>query len=181
MSKLKKAGKNVGFISFRISGTDGVSLETKKWAEVFERHNYNCYYMAGELDTPPEVSLIVDEAHFKHPEIVKLYNMSFDLQDRPRELTDGLHRYREILKKKIYDFIEHFDIDLLIPQNTLTIPLNLPLGLALTRSNCRNRHAGYCPSPRFLLGKETLSYKLCVGLLQCRLPSTPQVGSACGD
>jgi superfamily II DNA or RNA helicase len=64
VSKLKKAGNNVGFISFRISGTDGVSLETKKWAEVFERHDYNCYYMAGELDTPPEVSLIVDEAHY---------------------------------------------------------------------------------------------------------------------
>src|SRR6056297_3050149 len=132
VSKLKKAGKNVGFISFRISGTDGVSLETKKWAEIFERHDYNCFYMAGELDTPPGTSMIVDEAHFKHPEIVKLYNMSFDLQDRPRELTDGLHHYREILKKKIYDFIEQFDIDLLIPQNTLTIPLNLPLGLALT-------------------------------------------------
>ncbi len=132
MRPMKKSGKNVGFISFRISGTDGVSLETKKWAEIFERHDYNCYYMAGELDTAPDVSFIVDEAHFKHPEIVKLYNMSFDRSTRPRELSNGLHHYREILKTKIYEFIEYFDIDLLIPQNTLTIPLNLPLGLALT-------------------------------------------------
>jgi mannosylglucosylglycerate synthase len=128
----KKAGKNVGFISFRISGTDGVSLETKKWADVFKQHDYNCYYMAGELDTAPEESFIVDEAHFKHPEILKLYTMSFDEQIRPRELTAGIHHYREVLKTKLYEFIERFDIDLIIPQNTLTIPLNLPLGLALT-------------------------------------------------
>jgi len=127
-----KQNKNVGFVSFRISGTDGVSLETKKWAEVFEQHGYTCFYMAGELDTPPERSLIVDESHFKHPEILKLYGMSFNVDERPRELTAGLHHYREILKTKLYDFVEHFNIGLLIPQNTLTIPLNLPLGMALT-------------------------------------------------
>ncbi|MFO7849318.1 MAG: glycosyltransferase family 4 protein [Spirochaetia bacterium] len=124
--------KNIGFLSFRISGTDGVSLETKKWATVFEQHDYKAYYMAGELDTPEEVSFIAEEAHFKHPEIVRLYNMSFDRGIRPKELTEGIHKYREILKEKIYEFIQKFQIDLLIPQNTLTIPLNLPLALAIT-------------------------------------------------
>jgi glycosyltransferase involved in cell wall biosynthesis len=127
-----KQNKNVGFISFRISGTDGVSLETKKWANVFERNGYSCFYMAGELDTPPESSFVVDEAHFRHPEIVKLYGQSFENTYRPRELTEGLHQYRQILKTKLYEFVERFDIGLLIPQNTLTIPLNIPLGMALT-------------------------------------------------
>jgi glycosyltransferase involved in cell wall biosynthesis len=127
-----KQNKNVGFISFRISGTDGVSLETKKWASVFERNGYSCFYMAGELDTPPESSFVVDEAHFRHPEIVKLYGQSFENTYRPRELTEGLHQYRQILKTKLYEFVERFDIGLLIPQNTLTIPLNIPLGMALT-------------------------------------------------
>ena len=125
-------GKYIGFVSFRISGTDGVSLETKKWAEVFERHDYTAYYFAGELDTPPEVSYICEEAHFKHPEMIKLYNMSFDRELRPRELTEGIHEYRKKLKDELYDFIQEHRIDLLIPQNTLTIPLNIPLALALT-------------------------------------------------
>ena len=127
-----KQNKNVGFISFRISGTDGVSLETKKWAHVFERNGYTCYYMAGELDTPPDRSFVVDEAHFKHPEIVKLYKLSFENTFRPRELTEGLHHYRQILKTKLYEFVDRYDIGLLIPQNTLTIPLNVPLGMAMT-------------------------------------------------
>ena len=123
---------HVGFISFRIGGTDGVSLETKKWAEMFARHGYECYFMAGELDTPAEYSYIVDEAHFHHPEILKLYKMSFNNQTRPPELSSGIHHYREILKKKLYQFIEDCGIGLLVPQNALTIPLNIPLALALT-------------------------------------------------
>ena len=125
--------RNVGFISFRISGTDGVSLETKKWAEIFERWGYSTYYMAGELDTPEENSFIVPETHFKHLEAIRLYKQSFNGTDtRPRQLSRDIHTMREMLKGKIYEFIEKFNIELLIPQNTLTIPLHIPLALALT-------------------------------------------------
>jgi len=44
---------NVGLVSTRFAGTDGVSLEAAKWAEVFEKQGCRCYYFAGELDTPP--------------------------------------------------------------------------------------------------------------------------------
>ncbi len=36
------------------------------------------------------------------------------------------------LKEHLYRFVEKFDLHLLVPENALTIPLNLPLGLALT-------------------------------------------------
>ena len=125
-------GKNVGFISFRISGTDGVSLETMKWAEVLERNGHSCFYLAGELDTPPEKTCVVPEAHFQHPEIKYLYGLAFYNTSRPPELTRGLHKYRTFLKEKIYEFVRQFDIDILIPQNVITIPLNISLGMALT-------------------------------------------------
>ena len=32
--------KNVGFISTRIAGTDGVSLELEKWADVFRKFGW---------------------------------------------------------------------------------------------------------------------------------------------
>ena len=59
--------ENIGFISTRIAGTDGVSLETKKWAEVLEAMGYTCFYFAGELDTPEERSMLCPKAHFTHP------------------------------------------------------------------------------------------------------------------
>jgi len=125
-------GKNIGFISFRISGTDGVSLETMKWSEVLGKMGHNSYFMAGELETPVERSMIVEEAHFTHPRIRELYLESFNNLNRPTALTVGLHEYREILKKSVYEFIRKFNIDILIPQNVLTIPLNIPLGMAIT-------------------------------------------------
>ena len=124
--------KNIGFISFRLSGTDGVSLETKKWADIFTRNNCTCYYYGGELDAPDEVSHVVPEAHFQHPDIRALYEMAFSSPERPRELTAGLHKYREILKKSLYEFVNRFNIDLLIPENAITIPLNISLGMATT-------------------------------------------------
>ena len=124
--------KNVGFISFRLSGTDGVSLETKKWADIFTRSNCTCYYYGGELDAPDEVSFQVPEAHFQHPRINELYQQCFSQATRPASLTSELHRYREILKKSLYDFVKKFDLDLLIPENALTIPLNISLGMAIT-------------------------------------------------
>ncbi|MBT3274436.1 MAG: glycosyltransferase family 4 protein [Spirochaetales bacterium] len=125
-------GKNVGFISFRISGTDGVSLETMKWADIFERHGHSCYYMAGELDIPEDKSFVVPEAHFTHPEIKHLYSLAYNSVNRPHILTAGLHKYRKLLKEKIYEFVKLYNIDLLIAQNVLTIPLNISLGMALT-------------------------------------------------
>ncbi len=124
--------KRIGFISFRLAGTDGVSLETTKWAEVLEEQGHECYYFAGELDTPEDRSLCIEEAHFQHPEIKRLYLMCFDNINRPRELSDGLHHYREYLKSKLYEFIKSFDLDVLIPENAITIPLNIPLGMAIT-------------------------------------------------
>jgi len=32
--------KNIGFVSTRFAGTDGVSLESSKWANVFEYNGF---------------------------------------------------------------------------------------------------------------------------------------------
>jgi glycosyltransferase involved in cell wall biosynthesis len=125
--------KEVGFISTRLAGTDGVSLETEKWAKVFESEGFCCFYFAGELDRPPEASYLVPEAHFTHPEIKDIYNKSFDVSVRDRLVSERIHRMVRKLKDELYEFVDKFDIDLLIPQNVLTIPLNIPLGVAITQ------------------------------------------------
>ncbi len=124
--------KNVGFISTRIAGTDGVSLELEKWANIFEKFGLTCFYFAGELDRPQERSYLVEEAHFTHPEIKAVYNKSFGVMTRDRAVSKKIYQLAIKLKDHLYDFVKKFDIDLIIPQNALTIPLNIPLGIALT-------------------------------------------------
>ncbi|MGD8446931.1 MAG: glycosyltransferase family 4 protein [Desulfobacterales bacterium] len=123
---------NAGFISTRLAGTDGVSLETAKWADVFERVGFTCYYFAGELDRPPAYSYLLKEAHFQHPDIIDVFRECFGVRVRGREVTQKIYELKRKLKDHLYKFIEKFEIDLLIPENALTIPLNLPLGIALT-------------------------------------------------
>jgi glycosyltransferase involved in cell wall biosynthesis len=123
---------NVGFVSTRLAGTDGVSLETEKWADVFEGVGFSCYYFAGELDRSPEHSFLVEEAHFQHPQIKKVFRNCFGVRVRKRSVTQKIYDLKRKLKDRLYKFIKTFEIDLLVPENALTIPLNIPLGIALT-------------------------------------------------
>ena len=123
---------NVGIVATRLAGTDGVSLEAEKWAQVFATAGFNCFYFAGELDTPEAHSCLIPEAHFRHPDILDIYQHCFGVQKRSIQVTEKIHRTTLWLKEQLYRFIEKFDIQLLVPENALAIPLNLPLGIALT-------------------------------------------------
>ena len=124
--------KRVGFVSTRISGTDGVSLETYKWYQVLERNGYECYFFAGELDTPPGRSLLEPKAHFNTPEILEIYDACFGTSTRESSLSKRIHELKDFLKSRLYEFCGNFDIDLIIPENALAIPMNIPLGMAIT-------------------------------------------------
>jgi len=123
---------HAGFISTRIAGTDGVSLETLKWAKIFENQGIKAYYLAGELETPPERSYLCEKAHFQNPDIRFIFRNCFGKRQRKRSITKKIHSVKEELKDEIYKFIRKYHIDLLIPENAITIPLNIPLGLAIT-------------------------------------------------
>lgn len=124
--------RNIGFISTRIAGTDGVSLEIQKWADVLERNGYNCFYFAGSLDRPEEKSFLVDEAHFEHPVIDEISTDLFGKRARRRETSGAVHAIKDRLKGALYDFVKRYEVDVIIPENALTIPMNIPLGLAIT-------------------------------------------------
>ncbi len=124
--------RNIGFISTRFQGTDGVSLETEKWVTVLKRMGYQPYYFAGLSDWDPKRTMIVPEAFFDHPSNREIQSKSFKVYRRTSELTGLIHKTRRKMKTALYHFIHKFNIDLIIAENCLAIPMNLPLGLALT-------------------------------------------------
>ncbi|RLB86940.1 MAG: glycosyltransferase family 1 protein [Deltaproteobacteria bacterium] len=126
------AVKRIGFVSTRIAGTDGVSLETYKWYQVLERNGYECYFFAGELDTPEDRSMLEPKAHFEDPEILEMHNSFFGTCQREASVTKRVHEIKDLLKKRLYEFCGEFKIELLIPENALAIPMNVPLGMAIT-------------------------------------------------
>ncbi len=147
----------IGFISTRFAGTDGVSLETEKWAAVLEGLGHTCFYFAGECNRPAERSRVIPEAFFGHPIIAAIGTSTFDTEwgaddllefanpeihrlhlramyhhIRPPRVTERIHELASYLKEQLYAFVRDFEIQLLIVENALTIPLNIPLGVALT-------------------------------------------------
>jgi len=121
----------IGFVSTRFDGTDGVSLETKKWAQVLESLGQSVYYFAGVSDQPADISFVVPEAHFLHKDVQAIANISYRSSTRPPEITQRIHELRGYLKDRLYEFTKKYEIELLIAENALSIPLNIPLGLAL--------------------------------------------------
>ena len=124
--------KNIGFISTRLAGTDGVTLEASKWAQVLRQMGHRCYWFAGKLDKTPERSMLVPEAFFQHEQNQWINNRILGKKKRSSTVTDMIHALKTLLKVRIQEFIEQFDIDLIVIQNALTIPMHVPLGIALT-------------------------------------------------
>ncbi|QNN22809.1 glycosyltransferase family 4 protein [Planctomycetales bacterium ZRK34] len=127
------ASSKIGFISTRFAGTDGVSLESAKWAQVlWDMDRHVSFWYAGRLDRAPEASWCVPEAYFTHPANVWINQRVLGRRTRSRVVTRRIRELADFLKDSLYDFMERFDLDLLIPQNVLTIPMHIPLGLAVT-------------------------------------------------
>ena len=129
---VRKKIHNVGFIAARLQGTDGVSLETAKWSAVLERMGYTCYFFAGLSNWDSHRTTVFPEASFDHPKVKKIQAKCFGTFTRSSELTGKIHHLRQRLKHALYDFIEQHQIGLIIPQNCLTIPMHVPLGVAIT-------------------------------------------------
>jgi len=149
--------QRIGFISTRFAGTDGVSLETTKWATVLNRLGYECFYFCGVCDRPQQQSYIVPEAFYRHPiidainqtvftgtwghihedcedspEVKELHQDFFSVFIRPPRISRQVQELKDYLKTHLYQFARAFDLHALIVENALTIPINLPLGLAIT-------------------------------------------------
>jgi glycosyltransferase involved in cell wall biosynthesis len=122
----------IGFISTRFAGTDGVSLETKKWAEVLEDMGHTCFYFAGLCDRPEETSFIVDDAFYKTENIRDHHQDFFSKKVRTEEESTWIFEKKEYLKSQIKEFDKKFGIDIFIVENVMAIPLNIPLGWAIT-------------------------------------------------
>ena len=150
--------RRIAFVATRIAGTDGVSLEIEKWARVIEGSGRECFYITGESDRPRDRTVIIEEAHFNHPTILNISRRAFGAELRPPDLTDDIVRMTRIIRDELHAALQNLRIDVLIAENALTIPMNLPLGIALVHEvqeqgiGCvAHHHDFYWERDRFLV------------------------------
>jgi mannosylglucosylglycerate synthase len=123
---------NIGFVATRLAGVDGVSLETRKMAAVLEGLGHTCHFIAGALEGGENEGTVVPEMHFSHPVPRRHHDEAFAGPSLSRATMAEIHDLADHLRDEIAQFVQQHDIDVLIPQNSVTIPMNLSLGIAIT-------------------------------------------------
>lgn len=124
---------HIGFVSTRLAGTDGVSLETAKWATIFQRLGHTSFYCAGELEPTHPAGLLLSEMHFAYPRVKWINERTFKRTRPASGLREAIEAIADTLEAGLYRFVEDYRIDVLIVENALAIPMNVPLGVALAR------------------------------------------------
>ena len=118
---------NIAFIQHRLGRTDGVSLEVDKWRLVLEKLGHTVHYLAGNEDVPG--GHCIPEMYPLDPVTHKI------LQNATRELKDyengeallaEVRAHADRIKPKMRRFLEEQKIDLIFPNNLLSVGYNLP-------------------------------------------------------
>ena len=123
----------IGVLSTRLSGTDGVSLETEKMAHVLERLGHELFFCAGELGGFAQAGHLIPKLHFTHPEIAAITHDAFENPDADAfAVQSEIRAQAQKILPDLARFVKTNQLDFLIVQNALAIPMNLPLGVALT-------------------------------------------------
>ena len=124
----------IGFIATRLCGTDGVSLEVAKWVRILKNLGHEPYFCAGELGGYAAGGTLIPQMHFQDESIQAINRAAFgpDADKSPDQLLEKIHLEAKQLKTAIQEFIRSNQIELIIIQNALAIPMNLPLGVCLT-------------------------------------------------
>jgi len=125
----------IGFISTRLNGTDGVSLEVEKWAKVLHRMGHELFYCAGELGGYAANGTLIPQLHFDHQSITLLSRYAFGQEAGSRDgekLAGQIYARADEIRAPLRHFIRANRLNVIVVENALTIPMNLPLGVALT-------------------------------------------------
>jgi glycosyltransferase involved in cell wall biosynthesis len=124
----------IGFIATRLHGTDGVTLEVEKWAKILSGLGHEIYYCAGQLGGYAKDGVLIPELHFADQTVFALSQRAFgyDPEEDGDALADQIYSRADEMRAPLRSFIRSNHLDLIIVQNALTIPMNLPLGVSLT-------------------------------------------------
>ena len=93
--------KNIGFVSTRFAGTDGVTLEASKWAQVLKSAGHNYFWFAGLLDCKPDRNFLVPETFFQHEKNRWIDEQIFGKKRCDPAVTDAIYELKTYLKKRL--------------------------------------------------------------------------------
>jgi glycosyltransferase involved in cell wall biosynthesis len=121
---------NIAYLSFRIAGTDGVSLEAERWRTILERMGHKVTFIAGELD---QKGILIPQLHFNDPYVYGLHERVITNGTNYEEVEKDIFAVAGKIEGELRDTFRHHKFDLLIQSNVFSLPIHFPLAVALER------------------------------------------------
>ncbi len=121
------------FCQHRLGRTDGVSLEVDKWRRVLEGMGHTVHYFAGNEDVPG--GHFVQELYPFHPlteKIIRNATRRLSDYDSPQALLEDVHAQRDKVKPQLQRMIDECGVDVMVPNNILSVGYNIPGMLAVS-------------------------------------------------
>ncbi len=138
----------IAIISTRLGGIDGVSIEAKKWADAFICLGLYPVYIAGNfMKANLDDCILIEEMDFNHPEILKIKEQAFKKYKAANsiapqnevKLRQSIDNIKNLIKNKLNHELKKLNLKYISIENALSIPLNIPLGIALTEIIAENK------------------------------------------
>ena len=123
----------VGLCHYKVGGTDGVSLEMEKWKAALERLGHQAVLCGGDLGTAEGHQ--IDELYHHRPDTERIrYNAFKRLRDWSEgELVANILALADRIEGKLAEFVDHYAIDVLVPNNIWSLDGNLAAAIAFAR------------------------------------------------
>lgn len=120
----------IGFLSFRIAGNDGVSLEAVRWKKVLERMRHKVTFIAGELD---QQGVLLPNLHFTTPQIHRIHDAIINENIPYKKVEKQIFSLAGTIEGELRDVFRRYHCDHLIVANVFSLPMHFPFTVALER------------------------------------------------
>jgi glycosyltransferase involved in cell wall biosynthesis len=118
------------FISMRIAGNDGVSLEASRWKTILTRMGHKVTFVAGELDRS---GILIPELYFNNPKVIELHDKVVYGKSHFKKIEAEVFEMAGKIEGKLREAFNGHRPEILIIANCLSLPMHFPLAIALTR------------------------------------------------
>lgn len=152
----------IALAHFRVGETDGVSLEMEKWKLAFEKMGHEVIFLAGSEGQTE--AYVIDELHYMHPLnnkfVYNAYERLMDYDDEQAFETDML-QFAERIEQKLITFITNENIDVVIPNNILSLGWGLPAAVAFYNAAQKTNIKYLCHHHDFFWERDKYSQPTC--------------------
>lgn len=120
----------IGYVSFRIAGNDGVSLEAERWKKILVKMGHKVVFIAGELDGS---GVVIPELHFTDPEAYLVHEDVVNNSANFKKVERKIYELAGKIEGRLRREFRRIKPDVLIVANVFSLPIHFPFAVALER------------------------------------------------